>query len=291
VRVVAHATRRAIEGPGWSADRRRLAFTVSGTHGILTIPVNGGRVRPITHGDDFDPAWSPTGRWIAFVRRDATGAVSIFVVQPNGRSLHQVGSTANDFADLQWAPDGASIAATVLKAAQAVPGGGGCRGVIVDSLAGTGNVVSGSSCSFEPSWSPGGHSIAFSQQDSSGATRIATVKRDGSGLTTITAGPDDRSPLWAPNGSRIVFSRRMINGRALATISPASMLLRTLTRSQGAADRPAGWSPDGAWVLFERYDPTEDFGLSDLYLVNQDTRTLHRIARNTDLGSATWGRR
>lgn len=291
VRVVAHAPRRGIVGPAWAADGRRLAFTVSGTPGLLTIPVSGGRVLSITRGDDSDAAWSPTGRWIAFVRRDPSGSASIFVVHSDGRSLHQVGSSAKDVADLQWAPDGESIAATVLTAAQAAPGGGGCRGVIILSLAGSENVVSGSSCSFEPSWSPDGNSIAFSQQDGSGETRIATAERDGSALRTITPGPDDRSPLWSPDGSRIVFSRRTITGRALATIMPRSRVLRTLTRSQRAADRPAGWSPDGGWVLFERYDPIEDFGVSDLYLVHPDARMLHRIAHNTDLGSATWSRR
>jgi dipeptidyl aminopeptidase/acylaminoacyl peptidase len=68
----------------WSPDGKELAFTAepaqdaawSTNTDIWTVPAGGGEPRNITadnHGADGQPAYSPDGRWIAFVSQERPG--------------------------------------------------------------------------------------------------------------------------------------------------------------------------------------------------------------------------
>jgi Tol biopolymer transport system component len=93
--------------------------------------------------------------------------------------------------------------------------------------------------------------------------------------------------LWSPDGGRIAFR----HGRTLATARPDGTDLRVLTHTRDSADAPAGWSPDGRRILFERFDPVEDFGIGQLLVTDVTGSAARRIARSVALGSASWSTR
>ncbi len=58
------------------------------------------------------PRWSPNGEWLAFISQEA-GHDHLWMVRPDGSEARQVTQEPLDISDIDWAPDGSSIAATL----------------------------------------------------------------------------------------------------------------------------------------------------------------------------------
>jgi TolB protein len=107
------------ERVSWSPDGSRIAYAclAAGAGGeddedntdICTIPAAGGRERRVTPDPvarDSQPAWSPAGGWIAFVRDRA----ALMEVRPDGSGLHVVRPAGrNGWAYPTWSRSGRSL--------------------------------------------------------------------------------------------------------------------------------------------------------------------------------------
>jgi Tol biopolymer transport system component len=87
-------SRGTTANPQWSADGRKIAYDqASGTTGrdIWVMNRNGSKkVRVSTHVKNvYDPAWSPDGRWLAFVsdRRERGEIFKIRSTPPFGTAI------------------------------------------------------------------------------------------------------------------------------------------------------------------------------------------------------------
>ena len=60
-------------GAAFPGRNGKIAFNTN--HGIYTVKANGGGRRKL-RGSGFEPAWSPNGKEIAFVREDGDWKIS-----------------------------------------------------------------------------------------------------------------------------------------------------------------------------------------------------------------------
>jgi Tol biopolymer transport system component len=104
-------TKRFGEQPNWSPHGTRLAFQRlvrdrrGQQHwGVYTMRADGTGLRRLnSHGEAMNPAWSPDGKWIAFVRGAARTTKSLYRIMLNGTGLRRLAKQPN-LADPDWQP-------------------------------------------------------------------------------------------------------------------------------------------------------------------------------------------
>ena len=193
----------------------RIAFATrrDGNYEIYAVNVDGSGLTRLTEHPrvDADPDWSPDGTSIAFFSaRDGVindqGVINnggLYVMRADGSGVTRAyfdESTDNDLpSHPRWSPDAAEILFSTGPFL-------GSRRLYVVNADGTGlasltptfsNVVGAD-------WSPNGDKIVLAN-GASGASDIFVMNTDGSGLTQLTAGGDNSSPSWSPDGSRVAF--------------------------------------------------------------------------------------
>jgi Tol biopolymer transport system component len=217
-------------GPAWSRDGRSLIYSAvvdKSDLELFSVTPEGNGLRRLTHDrlDDFDPAWSPEGRRIAFAR----GAFelnpdsnvpygltrsSLYVMDASGNHLRRLTKGGVD-AGPSWAPDGRRIAfvrstnygqVVRLKLLDLRTGRLRSLGPLTDVAPLADSV---------PAWSPDGRLIAFAQN-----ATVQTVRPDGRGRRTLFRAPDDGGvpglisrPSWSPDGQQLVFNVLYDHGR------------------------------------------------------------------------------
>ncbi len=102
---------RLIQVPSQSPDGERLAFSAL-TH-IYTMSIPDGRPTRVTSGDsrEFHPAWSPDGKWLAYVTWSTEGG-HIWKIPADGTgSPEQLTRVPGHYRNPAWSPDGQRLVA------------------------------------------------------------------------------------------------------------------------------------------------------------------------------------
>jgi WD40 repeat protein len=173
--------------PSWSPDGNAFVYehqyqdrAGGDKSAVIVQPLRGKRrvlARASFDPNDEDvgsPAWSPDGRWIAYVFSNDDGSI-VRLVRPNGTGLHSVPGNGM----LAWAPDGKSLAVAIGDSAEdvAVVGVDG-RVLRRLRLAGV--------CCIALSWSPDARQIILAGRSRGDPVQIWVVGADGKGLTRLT---------------------------------------------------------------------------------------------------------
>jgi TolB protein len=207
---------------------------------------SGDVSRPVTGST---PAWSPSGRLIAFSGNLKGQMPDIYVMTPAGTQIRAVTSGDLTKTSPAWSPDSRRIAYSA--------------GDEIDSIRLDGTdrrrlyVGSGPCC---PAWSADGKNIAISLVVQSRFTRIAVMNRDGRHVRTVASAPGGlvtyNFPTWSPNGKSIAFSA-LTNSPATGTPQRGVLALvastgrgRIRRLRAGRAPAQPDWSPDGRRIVF-----------------------------------------
>jgi Tol biopolymer transport system component len=205
----------------------------------LGPPSAAGRARP--HPYDYDPAWSPNGRHIAFLRDEA-----LYVVNPDGSRLRALPGAGS----FSWSAGGRLAFSRTDRDGSHLytsrPDGSDLRqltfGPVHDS---------------RPAWSPDARRLLFVRSRSPEGTDIWRVDADGSGLRRVTS--DGHSFLgyldhvWSPDARRFVFvscagSKCRTRRNDIFVMSSGGGRRRRLTWSND--NNTPTWSPDGGLVAY-----------------------------------------
>ena len=205
--------------PSLSPDGEFITFSMRSTDrdddSIYLLRVDGKRPIELTAeltGHEESPRFSPDGKLIAFRSGRLTDRGSLYVMGATGESKRRI--NVNGFAP-DWSPDGKRLVCSTEGYNE--PHGRPTPGALVLIDLDTRKqqtIFDGDAV--DPRWSPDGEWILFwtvgkVEEDGrfniTGRRDIGVIRPDGTDMKLLTDDIDfDWSPIWADNGSRIIFS-------------------------------------------------------------------------------------
>ena len=298
-----HPAQAALPGKnGAIVFSRDVAKGKSVNHEIVRARRDGTHPDQLTFGKawDRDPAWSPNGSRIIFVRTsgDTSG---LWIMKADGSDKRLL-DAARHGSQPAWSPDGKSIVFVkdgvytldlTDPNAEAVP--------VVEGP------DEGEATFMDPAWSPDGERIAYALEGDL-ESYVGVVDADGGNderweLSYFISGLD-----WSPSGHRLVTALydarpgggdEVVSGWEIYTVDPdvadPAKSVRRITMNgygEGRNRRGEGepvWSPNGEKIMFAGTYGGDD---KELVTVNADFRKKARprvlTTNNTDDDTPSW---
>jgi Tol biopolymer transport system component len=204
--------------PSYSSDGTKIAWERNGNIWVMDSDGTNKQRLTNTPAEDYDPAFSPGGRGVVFVRYDPEvrpDRTDIYI-KALGGSLRRVTNDPDSEAEPVFSPGGDRIAFTRHKATPCRPDDCAYAELASVRSDGTGlraiTDIPGKAEALGPDWSPDGRRLVFrlEKYDKEGNSlrkpRLQTVRADGTGRRTVFAQPTHSvpyRPVYSPNGTKI----------------------------------------------------------------------------------------
>jgi len=226
---------------------------------ICLMDIDGDRVKQLTRerSINLSPAWSPSGKRLAYTSYTRQGNPEIFVLEENG-SRKQVTSNGTINVSPAWTPAGSLTVAAALV--------GDTELYLMNS---EGEIERRLTNSFgidiNPSWSPDGRSFVFASERA-GRLHLFRASADGGALQRLTfVGYHNDNPAWSPRADKIVFQGRDQGHWDLFIMNADGSMIQRLTADQGNNESPT-WAPNGRFLAFS----STRNGRSQIYVSRED---------------------
>ena len=275
----------------------------NGNPEIYVMDADGRNQRNLTNNpkNDWDPSWSPDGRWILF-SSDRDGhvigggsAYEIYVMNADGGNPQNLSNNPNNDRYPSWSPNGERIAFASWD--------GIIKNLTINfeiyvMHANGDNPQNLTNNPFDdryPSWSPDGEQITFvSKRDGHfigdlGITdEIYVMDADGMNQQRLTDNhKNDWHPAWSPDGKQIAFAsdrKGDFENFEIYVMDADGQNRRKLTENR-QYDWDPSWSPDGERIAFM----SERDGNSEIYVMDADGGNPQNLTNNPHRdGSPAW---
>ena len=261
------------------------------TGDIYVVSSAGGSRHALTRApeQEYQPALSPEGRRIAYIRGDGEDA-QVWLMNADGSGQHQLTRSSGEKARPLWSPGGRRLVFMVWNRSLCEPEPVlWCPYTDVWSVNADGsNERKLFDRALQPAWSPDGRRLLFQEfriyapHVTGSALKVA--RADGSRVRQVSGAPAEEAqrapPGWAPGGKRIVFGTTTPSLEHRATIARED---GTQRRRLGAGRYPA-WAPDGKSIALERD--------SGVWVVPLGRGRVRRVGARAGFGGScpTWSR-
>ncbi|HEY6271304.1 MAG TPA: S41 family peptidase [Terriglobales bacterium] len=182
-----------------SPSSKRAAISAHGE--IFSVATDRGDIQRVTqsYSREDDPAWSPDGKWIAFVS-DKSGREEVWMAREDGTGLKMLSDGDGEKVAIQWAPDSKAL----------IYSGSDHKLYRYDLEAGKATVIaSGEASNIQGArFSPDGKWVAYSKLSHDLRPHVYIIPAAGGAEHRV--GNDDllfseTSPVWTPDGKRLLF--------------------------------------------------------------------------------------
>ena len=259
--------------PRVSPDGSTIAFVVtqadrgddSDHSSIWAVPAPGGEPRRLTQGtSDSSPRWSPDGRSLAFLSARSDSPPQIYVLPVDGGEARRLTDLALGAGEPVWSPDGSRIA--FIAAVDTTESDAASPPLVITRL---------------------GHKADGAGRLGGLRQHLFVIDAEGSEARQITFGDFFASaPVWAPDGSALVFSASMTEDH---DVTYASAIYRVaavggrpgLISPDDGAFAAVGWSSDGSRLLVVGAEKVR-VGHTNLYTLDLSGGTPQRLAADLD---------
>lgn len=244
------------EAPSISPDGTRVVYVLRRyvcdddadrtERSLWWVGADGSGARRLTHGvDDHSPAWSPGGRYIAFLRT-TEGAAQVWVLPVDGGEPEQLTALPLGAGAPVWSPDGTRVAFGAPVDVTARPGENDARRIdaplVTDRL----------------DYQADGFGLLGPIRTHVHVCDLTTAR-----TRQVTDGPWSAvGPAWSPDGEQLVCTAAMGDDADLTHHSAPYVLNpaddRAAPRRVGAADgfvSTASWTADGTALLVVEHAP------------------------------------
>jgi len=285
----------------WSPDGKFIATADasldSQNTNIILFSLDTGEKRNLTtlpaqYWSDSTPAFSPDGKYVAFIRQNTPITGDIYVVPSTGGEPRRItfdnarySFDSGIIGGLAWTSDGSELIFSSTR--------GGLPSLWRVAVAGGDpeRLPVGGDNSYYPSVSLKGHRLSYTRV--SGGTPIyrieATTQPNQHPVATkfLSSTREDASPRYSPDGKRVAFQSDRTGNPEIWMCDKDGQNLTQLTFFRKGIAGTAQWSPDGSEIAFD-YRAT---GMSDVYVINVTGGVPRRMTtEDADDSVPSWSR-
>ena len=270
----------------WTPDAKWLAVqdrtTTLEPYSLFLVSVSSGTKRRITWSPpdgsgDHDPAVSPDGRSLAFVRWFSNTTSDIFVVPLKGGDARRLTADERAVVGLAWMPDSRELifssdrggGRSLWRIAANPP-----AGAQPQPLAGAGDNA------FNPVIARAGSStrLVYQRTESdANIWRMDAAGRETHAVQLIASTRTDQSPQFSPDGGRVAFASDRSGDLQIWVCEFDGSNPVQLTSFKTAHVGTPRWSPDGSRIAFDALNE----GNRDIFVIGAGGGTLLRLTSGT----------
>jgi len=205
---------------------------------IYLIDINGQNQKLISNNsfDSYEPVWSANSDKLYFIQNK-----QIHVINADGSQLKALTNDSWNHYFLALSPDGSKIAFLSDRDGQSAH----IYSINVDGTNEQRLITAAASNIGPISWSPDGSKFAFTHD-----SEVYTMNSEGTNKKQLTNTVGNGSPLWSPNGDKILFIYSGNSGYEIYIMDKNGENQERITNNYYKQEYSISWSTDGTKVLY-----------------------------------------